>query len=199
MVYVSQSEPVSQSTPLKKDNNGEDAKLVFLDFFIGSRHGSPCVNHVQPVAHVRTRAMMVKMQSLYFYPQPNHDKSCTSVTTWYCFMLPPINTSHLCSFHGNHNKRQNIFCMLGIFYLINFYLARKLRKVLFSTLLFILSVQWIWMHKWRFTVTAAQYIFIWVSIWKNFLFNAIKLCGKQKQVLQANIFDIEARYDPNIR
>ena len=115
------------------------------------------------------------------------------------FMLPPINTSHLCSFHGNHNKRQNIFCMLGIFYLINFYLARKLRKVLFTTLLFILSVQWIWMHKWRFTVTAAQYIFIWVSIWKNFLFNAIKLYGKQKQVLQANIFDIEARYDPNIR
>ena len=55
------------------------------------------------------------------------------------------------------------------------------------------------MHKWRYTVTAAQYIFIWVSIWKNFLFNAIKLYGKQKQVLQANIFDIEARYDPNIR
>ena len=35
MVYVSQSEPVSQSTPLKKDNNSEDAKLVFLDFLLG--------------------------------------------------------------------------------------------------------------------------------------------------------------------
>ena len=127
---------------------------------------------------------MVKMRSLYFYPQPNHDKSCTSVTTWYCFMLPPINTSHLCSFHENHNKRQNMLCMLGIFYVTTILnLARKLREVLFIPLLFILSVQWIWMHKWHFTLTAAQYIFIWVSIWKNYLFDAIKLYNSTKMFL----------------
>ena len=37
LVYVSQnqSQSVSQSTPLKRDNDGEDAKLVFLDFLLG--------------------------------------------------------------------------------------------------------------------------------------------------------------------
>ena len=59
------------------------------------------------LAQVRTNTMMAMMQSLYFYPtiqtMTNH---VHLLQCQYCFMLQPINTSHICSIHENCNKRQ---------------------------------------------------------------------------------------------